>query len=581
MENKTVFISYSHKDTDWKDRLVTHLKATQITQIVPWDDTMIQTGDNWLAEIYRVMEHSSIAILLVSSDFLSSDFIKKNEVPRLLLRQSSAGVRLLPLIVRPCPWKLIDWLSLLQARPWEGKPLTSLSENDAEACLSSIAEEVVKLSELNSVPYLPETGSMITPSIPYDPARLIGLKLNNNDPLCLDFIMTLGDESSTNNILYSEAATLVDYFLTCLAIPENDLWVNLSPIERDRVIPATLAKTRMGKDLLAQDYLLKQFNASLMYPEFSTGIKYWRTVYKRMEENHRSSKKPINTFNKVWIVPEVAKVSQFGGLVLTTDECLDVLLEEDYNVLKNSLSDSKYGMSDMSEKDLSKTSSISSSAFSECLLSEIKKEVNTGCHFATTRQIFHSLILSRWYKCTIKDSLINDVYSDKEKTSGLEEEDNEYATKIFNQYVEAMSKGVFNFIREDEDPISGEIIPRKYFSGGILASAIKEKLEIDNANNEIQVNDILGRDHKCYLVKVRLIVGSGRSSEPGMGNNGCGAVGGIDLTVNNLNISEYGEKFKYNIDEDHKRKIFSDEFNGFSARIENILPLNSINEMID
>lgn len=337
MENQKVFISYSHKDSDWKDRLVTQLKATQVTQIVSWDDTMIQPGDNWLAEIYRVIAQSSIAILLVSSDFLASDFIKKHEVPRLLLRHSSGGLRLLPLIVRPCPWKQIDWLKSFQSTPREGKPLTSLSENDAETCLSSIAEEVVKLSEISGVPYLPETGTLITPSIPYDPARLIGLKLNNKDPLCLTFIMTLGDEPDRNSVLYSEAATLVDYFLTCLAIPEKELWVNLSPSERDRIIPSTLSRTRMGKDLLAQDYLMKQFNASLMYPELPTGAKYWETVYKRVGGSRASSESIVNTFNKVWIVPEFAKVSQFGGLVLTTDLCLDVLLEEDHKALKDSL----------------------------------------------------------------------------------------------------------------------------------------------------------------------------------------------------------------------------------------------------
>nr|VFJ65544.1 MAG: TIR domain-containing protein [Candidatus Kentron sp. DK] len=328
-----IFISYSHKDSRWKDMLIAHLKATRSTHIEPWDDTRIELGSNWYEEIQGVIKNSSIAILLISADFLASDFIQTEEVPRLLLRHRSDGLRLLPIIIRPCSWKLIDWLSMLQAKPWEGKPLTSMSEHEVETCLSSIAEDVVKMTRNINIPYLLAPGSMLTPSIPYTPARLVGLKLNNNDPLRLTFIMALGDEPESETVVYSEAAQLVDYFLTCLAIPEKDLWVNLSPAEKDRIIPDTLGKTMMGKDLLAQDYLLKQFNASLMYPELPTGKLYWEVVYGMMEESYGSTEGTMNTFNKVWIVPEIAKISQFGGVALTTDEQLDVLMEQDYKAL--------------------------------------------------------------------------------------------------------------------------------------------------------------------------------------------------------------------------------------------------------
>ena len=254
-------------------------------------------------------------------------------------------------------------------------------------------------------------------------------------------------------------------------------------------------------------------------------------------------------------------------------------MEEDYKVLKDNLNDSKYGMSHLSEKEITEMSSIGSLAFSSCLLPEIKKEVNTGCHFATTRQIFYSLILARWYKSTIKESLINNIYTDKEKISGLEDKDHGYAAKIYDHYVEAMSKGVYHYIREDYEPITREVIPRKYFSGGILASAIKEKLEINNATNDIQLNDLLGRDHKCFLVKVRLDLEGGGSSGASMGNYSGDSLAGIDFTANKVNVTRYGEKLLYDLGEDIKRKLSSDEFKGFVARIEDVLPLNTVSEI--
>ena len=62
-----------------------------------------------------------------------------------------------------------------------------------------------------------------------------------------------------------------------LTIPEKDLWVNLSPYEKDRVIPKSFGLTEMGRDLLAEDYMLKQITASLIYPEDETGKKFTKS----------------------------------------------------------------------------------------------------------------------------------------------------------------------------------------------------------------------------------------------------------------------------------------------------------------
>jgi len=82
------------------------------------------------------------------------------------------------------------------------------------------------------------------------------------------------------------------------------LWVNLSPYEKDRVIPSSFGLTEMGRDLLAEDYMLKQITASLIYPEDQIGKKFWKRVYEEAAKRYKTTNIPVNTFNKVWIVPE-------------------------------------------------------------------------------------------------------------------------------------------------------------------------------------------------------------------------------------------------------------------------------------
>ena len=577
---ETIFISYSHKDAKWKDMLVTHLLATQYSKIEPWDDTKIKVGDNWYDKIHRVINNSSIAILLVSADFLASEFIQSEEIPKLLLKQRSSGLRLFPVILRPCPWKHVNWLSVLQAKPWEGKPIASMKEYEAEECLSSIAVEVINTLKDIKLSYLPSVESMFTPTVPYSPAKLFGLKLHSNDPLRFTFIMSLGDEPNNDSVAYSEAISLVDYFLTCLAIPEKDIWVNLSPSEKNKVISRTLSKTIMGRELLSQDYLLKQFNASLMYPESEIGGKYWNTVYSMMEESYGSIDRSMNTFNKVWILPKTAKISQFGNLALTTKIELDVLLDQDYRLLKKDVSDPKNNINDLPEDEIINTASIGSEAFSKCIVNDIKKEVNAGCNFSLTRKIFYSLILARWYKSAVKDSLINDAYSDKGKLSGLEEDDI-YADSIYEQYVKAFKRGVFNYIREDKDYKTGEMVPKQYFSGGIIAEAIKDKLSIVQAKGSMDIDKILGSNHKCYLVNIKLDIDDLDASDKNIDSERPELVAGIDFSETDIDVSKHEVPFTYRLDDDLKERLFSKAFKGLIARVESIVSFKAVEEILD
>ena len=99
----TVFISYSHQDSRWLKRLQVHLKPLERGGIIDrWDDTRIAAGQQWKAEIERALDSARVAVLLVSADFLASDFIDKQELPPLLQAAEEAGATILPLVVAPC-----------------------------------------------------------------------------------------------------------------------------------------------------------------------------------------------------------------------------------------------------------------------------------------------------------------------------------------------------------------------------------------------------------------------------------------------------------------------------------------------
>ena len=147
----TIFISYSHKDEAWKDRLMTHLGVLQSQGLVQlWDDRRIGAGDEWYAAIQEAMSRASVAVLLISADFLTSKFILGEEVPRLLVRRDQEGVRVIPLIVRPCVWQAVPWLRRLQARPVDGKPLSAGNENQIDADLATLAAELYELLQQGS-----------------------------------------------------------------------------------------------------------------------------------------------------------------------------------------------------------------------------------------------------------------------------------------------------------------------------------------------------------------------------------------------------------------------------------------------
>jgi hypothetical protein len=107
MKRDKVFISYSHKDKKFKDELLAHLKPLErLGRISSWSDAQIQPGSAWLSEIRTALAQASVAVLLVTKDFLASEFIHTEELAPLLKDAEAGGVTILWILVRDCSWQI-------------------------------------------------------------------------------------------------------------------------------------------------------------------------------------------------------------------------------------------------------------------------------------------------------------------------------------------------------------------------------------------------------------------------------------------------------------------------------------------
>ena len=234
---------------------------------------------------------------------------------------------------------------------------------------------------------MPAVGTMLHVTPQYAAPVIKGMQVYPDNPLRFDFIVDTGDSDMEGEKLKEVSTKLIKYFLASLTVPEEDLWVNLSPYEEDRIIPENFGYTEMGRDLLTQDYLLKQLTASLMYPEDELGGQFWDTVKQRVKEKYGDIDIPTNTFNKVWIVPDEAEVYVNGDTVFIAKSHLRVMLEEDYlalsenNIARNEVKEVGEIEEVIDDKITSHTS-VTSEIIRQIILPHIEQEVNEGKHFA-------------------------------------------------------------------------------------------------------------------------------------------------------------------------------------------------------
>jgi len=126
----SVFISYSHKDEDLRNQLETHLTTLKREGVIDvWHDRRIAPGDEFERAINRALEEAQVILLLVSADFLASEYCYSKEMLRAVERHDAGEAKVLPVILRPCDWHRAPFGKLL-ATPTDGKPVKKWPDID-------------------------------------------------------------------------------------------------------------------------------------------------------------------------------------------------------------------------------------------------------------------------------------------------------------------------------------------------------------------------------------------------------------------------------------------------------------------
>ncbi len=146
-----VFISYSHKDATWLNRLKVNLDVLEDKYPIDvWADTKIQSGERWKDRIEGALNRARVAVLLVSQDFLASDFIKRYELPVLLEAAASKGLTILWVAITPSMVHETEIVTY-QATNNPDRPLDSLSRPNWQRELVEISKKI-KSAAVNFVP---------------------------------------------------------------------------------------------------------------------------------------------------------------------------------------------------------------------------------------------------------------------------------------------------------------------------------------------------------------------------------------------------------------------------------------------
>ena len=180
-----VFISYSHADRRWLNRLQVHLRPLErLGTITLWDDTRIKAGSHWREEIERELDRARGAILLVSADFLASDFITTNELPRLLAAAEQRGTLILSVIISPCRFEQTRALSRFQAVNPPSQPLVRMGGAGREEVFVALADRIeaaLQGGQPVAAPILPvqrpEREAPVHSQTPSSPSRETGTPL--------------------------------------------------------------------------------------------------------------------------------------------------------------------------------------------------------------------------------------------------------------------------------------------------------------------------------------------------------------------------------------------------------------------
>lgn len=148
MTRSNIFISYSHKDEEYKNKLIVHLKSLQKTGLAHiWDASTLSAGENWKEIIKDRLNEAEIAILLISPDLLASEYISEHEFPLLFHNEKVRKTIILPILIRPTHWLGIPKLAEFQFLNDVRTPLSESGRIDEE--FAAISQKIIDVVHAN------------------------------------------------------------------------------------------------------------------------------------------------------------------------------------------------------------------------------------------------------------------------------------------------------------------------------------------------------------------------------------------------------------------------------------------------
>lgn len=256
-----------------------------------------------------------------------------------------------------------------------------------------------------------------------------------------------------------------------LALPDHTFWVNLNPVEPNRIVDRELGKTDIGRILLEADLQMKKDIGGLIHPQNSAlGRQFWDKLWDRVLSKVSATGQtqiaiPI-TF-RVWIVPGEVTVWASEESIYIVDAYMDVKLESEYLVGIDKTYLSPPGTQVMGDPEIQK---YAEGLLKEMILPALVREVNTGPQYRELQQVFYSRVLAEWYKKKHRSprrafgNIVGqgnvDPWQSRKEWS---------AQKIFERYIQSLQNKEFD-ITEETETVEGQYIIRtlrQYVFGGV------------------------------------------------------------------------------------------------------------------
>lgn len=170
----SLFYSYAHRDEALRDELETHLTLMKRQGLIQlWHDRCIMPGEEWAGEIDDNLESADIILLLISPDFIASDYCYEREMRRAMERHQTKEARVIPIFLRPTDHVDAPFIKL-QGLPLNIQPVTQWSDRDAafvniaqgirQVVAQIQAQKVQALQEVKN-PFLPLSGMVDDPEL--------------------------------------------------------------------------------------------------------------------------------------------------------------------------------------------------------------------------------------------------------------------------------------------------------------------------------------------------------------------------------------------------------------------------------